>query len=553
MAQEASLALVQVLEKFMSEMITWRDEMVNRMRHVISLAVVFALASLGLTVQAQRPYRLNDQQVQQIIRRIENRTDVFRSSLDAALDRSRMDGTNREENINRFVREYEHATNRLRDRFNERRSVAADVEEVLDRAMNIDNFMRSRRLGVRAERDWANLRMDLNELAQAYNVSRRLGGGGGGGGGGRTYYPPANQGQGSYGANRLTGTYRLDASRSDDPRDAADRATRNLPFRDRQRALDALTARLESPDQIAIDRRGRTVTIASTRAPQITFEADGRESVERTGSGRMIRARATLSGDMLTVSSTGDRGNDYNVTFTPIEGGRRLSVTRRVITEDLPRPVVVQSIYDRVSDVAQFNIYNGPDYSRTGQSYPDTGRASGSFVIPNGTTIVAVLNDNLTTGQTRDRDRFTMTVREPSQYDGATIEGYVSNLSRGGRVSGRSEMTLNFESIRLRDGSSYRFAGVVENVRTASGETVRVDNEGSVQESDSRGTTTAQRAAIGTAVGAVIGAIAGGGKGAAIGAILGAGGGAGSVYVQGRDDLELMSGTEVTIRASAPR
>lgn len=553
MAQEASLALVQVLEKFMSEMITWRDEMVNRMRHVISLAVVFALASLGLTVQAQRPYRLNDQQVQQIIRRIENRTDVFRSSLDAALDRSRMDGTNREDDINRFVREFEDATDRLRDRFNERRSVAADVEEVLDRAMNIDNFMRSRRLGVRAERDWANLRMDLNELAQAYNVSRRLGGGGGGGGGGRTYYPPANQGQGSYGANRLTGTYRLDASRSDDPRDAADRATRNLPFRDRQRALDALTARLESPDQIAIDRRGRTVTIASTRAPQITFEADGRESVERTGSGRMIRARATLSGDMLTVSSTGDRGNDYNVTFTPIEGGRRLSVTRRVITEDLPRPVVVQSIYDRVSDVAQFNIYNGPDYSRTGQSYPDTGRASGSFVIPNGTTIVAVLNDNLTTGQTRDRDRFTMTVREPSQYDGATIEGYVSNLSRGGRVSGRSEMTLNFESIRLRDGSSYRFAGVVENVRTASGETVRVDNEGSVQESDSRGTTTAQRAAIGTAVGAVIGAIAGGGKGAAIGAILGAGGGAGSVYVQGRDDLELMSGTEVTIRASAPR
>ena len=549
MAQEASLGLVQVLEKFMSEMITWRDEMVNRMRHVISLAVVFALASMGLTVQAQRPYRLNDQQVQQIIRRIENRTDVFRSSLDAALDRSRIDGTNREDDINRFVREFEDATDRLRDRFNDRRSVAADVEEVLDRAMNIDDFMRSRRLGVRAERDWANLRMDLNELAQAYNVSRRLGGGGGG----RTYYPPANQGQGSYGANRLTGTYRLDASRSDDPRDAADRATRNLPFRDRQRALDALTARLESPDQIAIDRRGRTVTIASTRAPQITFEADGRESVERTGSGRMVRARATLSGDMLTVNSTGDRGNDYNVTFSPIEGGRRLSVTRRVITDDLPRPVVVQSIYDRVSDVAQFNIYNGPDYSRNDQSYPDTGRASGSFVIPNGTTVVAVLNDNLTTGQTRDRDRFTMTVREPSQYDGATIEGYVSNLSRGGRISGRSEMTLNFETIRLRDGSSYRFAGVVENVRTASGETVRVDNEGSVQESDSRGTTTAQRAAIGTAVGAVIGTIAGGGKGAAIGAILGAGGGAGSVYVQGRDDLELMSGTEVTIRASAPR
>jgi hypothetical protein len=81
---------------------------------------------------------------------------------------------------------------------------------------------------------------------------------------------------------------------------------------------------------------------------------------------------------------------------------------------------------------------------------------------------------------------------------------------------------------------------------------VRVDNEGAVQESDSRGSTTAKRAGIGTAVGAIIGAITGGGKGAAIGAIIGAGAGAGSVYVQGRDDLELLSGTEVTVRSTGP-
>lgn len=58
---------------------------------------------------------------------------------------------------------------------------------------------------------------------------------------------------------------------------------------------------------------------------------------------------------------------------------------------------------------------------------------------------------------------------------------------------------------------------------------------------------------FGTAVGAIIGAIAGGGKGAAIGAIVGAGGGAGSVYVQGRDDLDLTRGTALTIRSSGPR
>ncbi len=113
-------------------------------------------------------------------------------------------------------------------------------------------------------------------------------------------------------------------------------------------------------------------------------------------------------------------------------------------------------------------------------------------------------------------------------------------------------MTLTFDTIRLPEGRSYRFAGILQSVRTTDGEVVKVDNEGSVRD-DNQTTKTAQRAAVGTAVGAIIGAIAGGGKGAAIGAILGAGGGAGSVYVQGRDDLDLNSGTELTIRSSGPR
>ena len=112
-------------------------------------------------------------------------------------------------------------------------------------------------------------------------------------------------------------------------------------------------------------------------------------------------------------------------------------------------------------------------------------------------------------------------------------------------------MTLNFDRIRLRNDRSYPFAGLVESVRTTQG-VVSVDNEGSVRDNNQT-TKTAERAAIGTAVGAIIGAIAGGGKGAAIGAIVGAGGGAGSVYVQGRDDLDLTRGTELTIRSSGPR
>jgi hypothetical protein len=528
----------------------------NRIRRMFSVALVLALAGLSMTAQAQRrPYRATDQQVRQLIRRIENRTNTFRSTLDATLDRSRIDGTRQEDNINQLVGDFENATNQLRDRFNSRQSVSGDVQNVLNQAALIDSFMRRNRVGVRAERDWASLRLDLNELARTYGVAWRWDN--------RTYpsnnYPSSNYPANNYPSNnyppvntvsnQLTGTYRLDATRSDDARNIAESAVRNLPYRDRQRILDSLTARLESPTALAIDRRGRSVTIASSRAPQFTFEANGIERVETGADGHTVRVRSTLNGDQLIVASSGDRDSDFSVTFDPIENGRRLRVTRRISDINLSTPVTVVSTYEKTSDIAQLDIYNNG-----GQNYPGTGTVStnGDFIVPDGTQIVAVLDNNLTTQSTRENDRFTMTVRSPSQYQGATISGYVTGINRSGKITGRSTMTLNFESISLRNGQTYRFAGITETVRTANGDTIRVDNEGSVRDNN-RTTTTEQRAAIGTAVGAIIGAIAGGGKGAAIGAIVGAGAGAGSVYVQGKDDLELLSGSEVTVRASGPR
>lgn len=523
----------------------------NRMKRIFSIALVLALASLGLTAEAQiRTNRVNQQQVRQLIRRIETRTDTFRASLDASLDRSRINSTNAEDDINAFVRDFEAATDQLSDRFNNRQDVAADVQSVLNQAALIDRFVRRNRVGARPESDWASLRVDLNELARLYGISWSWNNRNNPTGNypSNNYpnnnYPPVNNA-----TNRLTGTYRLDATRSDDARAIADRATRTLPQRNRQRTLDQLTARLESPTALAIDRRGRNVTIASSRSGQFTFEADGVERAETGSNGRTVRVRSTLTGDQLTVTSSGDRNSDFSVSFDPIEGGRRLRVTRRITDINLNTPVIVESFYDKTSDIAQLDIYNsGPGYSGS----TGTISATGDFVVPDGTQLVAVLNSNLTTRDTRENDRFTMTVRSPLQYDGATINGYVTGVNRSGRISGRSEMILNFESITLRNGQTYRFAGITETVQTANGDTIRVDNEGAVRD-DNRTSTTAQRAGIGGAVGAIIGAIAGGGKGAAIGAIIGAGAGAGSVYVQGKDDLELMSGTEVTLRASGPR
>jgi len=313
---------------------------------------------------------------------------------------------------------------------------------------------------------------------------------------------------------------------------------------------EQLMRRLESPEMLAIERNGNSVTIASSRAPQTTFTANAGESREQLPNGSYSRVESTIVGDKLVVRSAGNRETDFTATFDPIEGGRRLRVTREIWNERLGvNPIVVQNVYERTSDVAEWNVYNGttPGYSQSGT----ISSAAGDYVVPDGQMLTARLDTDLSTRTAQTGDRFTMTVTSPTQFEGAVIEGHVASASRSGRVTGRSDMSLNFDTIRYQ-GRSYQFAGFIDSVRAQGGSTVQVDNEGTVRDDDSRGTQTAQRAAIGTAVGAIIGAIAGGGKGAAIGAILGAGAGAGSVYVQGRGDLDLMSGSEVSIRASAP-
>lgn len=144
-----------------------------------------------------------------------------------------------------------------------------------------------------------------------------------------------------------------------------------------------------------------------------------------------------------------------------------------------------------------------------------------------------------------------MTVLSPDEFRGAMIEGYISGVGRSGQVSGRSNITFNFERITLKNGKAYDFAGSLQAVKDTNGKTIKVDAEGAAK-GDSQTKETAIRGGLGAGLGAVIGAIAGGGKGAAIGAIIGGGAGAGSVVAQGRDDIRLQKGSTITVQASSP-
>ncbi|HEU5238811.1 MAG TPA: hypothetical protein VFU37_16890, partial [Pyrinomonadaceae bacterium] len=398
-------------------------------RRVITapLTIVCVLI-LGLMAQAQqRAYRGTYQSVRQVILRLENRANLFRNSMQDWTSRS-TSAYSSTENINQTVRDFNDSVRRLRDRFDRRQATTYEVQDVLSRASRIDDFANRNSLDTRSSNLWLSMRPDLSSLARAFNLTWQV----------SSYNPPQSDSAYRYpygnrsGAQLLTGTYRVDRSRSEDARTAADRVARNLPYTDRARVLDMVSRRLDPPEEMAIDVRSRTVTLASTRAAQVSFDADGRERVETAPNGNTIRSRAWLTGDQLTVNSTGDRGNEFNVVFQPMNNGQTLVVTRRIFTPELNQSVEVKSTYERTSDVARFDIYNPQNVPQ----YP--GNASGTFVVPDGTRVVGVLVEDLSTRTAAAGDRFTLRVTDPVECRDAIIEGHVSSIRRSGRLTGRS-------------------------------------------------------------------------------------------------------------------
>lgn len=141
----------------------------------IAVAAVCALFILSAESQAQRRgrpyYGRND--VNEIIRRVENRSDQFVRVFDNALDRSRMDGRRREDRLNERARDLETALDDLRREFDRREryvDTRSEVSRVLGIAEGINRVMRQRRMGGAAERQWNLLRSELNALARIYNL-----------------------------------------------------------------------------------------------------------------------------------------------------------------------------------------------------------------------------------------------------------------------------------------------------------------------------------------------------------------------------------------------
>ncbi|QQS33813.1 MAG: hypothetical protein IPM50_04345 [Acidobacteriota bacterium] len=480
-------------------------------------------------------YTVTDAQMRTLLNRLQSRTNSFIQSYNNWNRNIRNRQMSASSNVEQDINDYSRALADLRINFNDRNSVG--IGEVLRPAVGINRFVTTNRPNNTVISRWTLVRNDLDMLSNYYRTAIDWN---------NTYnpYPGSTYPNVNYGNfdSQLSGTYRLNIGQSENVRTVVDRAiiSARYPANQADRMRANLERRLASPETLTFEKRGQQVRMATANMQSVELTADGVRRTETSPNGRSVTTTVTERNGQLAIDYEGDRMNDFHLTFTPVNN-TQLRVTRRIYLENNNQSVTVASVYDKTSQSPQWGSAYPPNYS---------GSASDQYVVANNTAITATLNNEISTRSARDGDRFSMTITSPLQYSGAVIEGVV-NGQRSGGVSGRATMALVFETIRLTDGRSFAFAGIVDQVRDVNGNSINVDNEGSVRDR-SQTTQTVARAGVGAVIGAIIGAIAGGGSGAAVGAGVGAGAGAGTVILQGRDNLELRQGTQFFITAGAP-
>ncbi len=121
----------------------------------------------------QNDRRMSRINVSRLIRQAEDRSDQFVILFDRALDRSRFDGTLREDRLNERARHLERELNIVRQQFertNNLYALRSHIANAMEIAQGINNVMHRQRLHPTVERHWSLLRSDLNRLAGVFNV-----------------------------------------------------------------------------------------------------------------------------------------------------------------------------------------------------------------------------------------------------------------------------------------------------------------------------------------------------------------------------------------------
>ena len=187
----------------------------------------------------------------------------------------------------------------------------------------------------------------------------------------------------------------------------------------------------------------------------------------------------------------------------------------------------------------------------------DQAPAPGTVVVPAGTKLPVVLKHAINTKSAQPGDTIYCETNFPVVQDnrilipaGTYVQGSITSVKRPGRVKGRAEVLMHFNTLIYPNGYTVSIPGALDQVPGADSTHVK-DKEGTVQENSSKGKDVGTIAESG-ATGALIGAAAAGGKGAGIGAAVGGLTGLAITMLTRGNDVRLEQGTTVEMVLQRP-
>lgn len=470
-------------------------------------------------------YTVSESQMSTLLSRIDLKAGIFRTQLQASLNGETTAG--RDDSVLTYLSRFEAATTRLRQQFGRRDATLLDVTDVLTAATYVDQYMARNRTTPEASGQWRDLRNELTTLStyyrQNWDWNQNLPTG------------PLAGGTDLRGfASRITGTYRLNTSASEDVTPIINRALGSANVADRENTRISLERRLRSPEMLAIEMNNRTVSMASSLLPKVTFQADGTARSEINERGRTVTTTATVDEDGLMITYLGQRSNDFYLTIVPSRSGR-LSVTRRVFLDESSEGISVTSVYEKIDNAAR---WTGLSMRVGDPTTPEVIRDS--FVVPAGTRLSLQLRSAVSSSPATDR--VSMEVTSPGQFRRAIVNGRLLLEDPRSRIAGRTRALIAFDTITLADGNTYPFAGDILSITSSEGEVLEVTNQ------TANTTTAPAQRGVGGILGALIGAISGVPVDQGTSTTQ-----AGAIVSQRGDRIYLGVGSEVTVLAKASR
>ena len=169
---------------------------------------------------------------------------------------------------------------------------------------------------------------------------------------------------------------------------------------------------------------------------------------------------------------------------------------------------------------------------------PPPAPAFREVTIPAGTSLSVTLLSTVASNTSKVEDPIKGSIAKDVTISGAKalpvgtqILGSVTEAAESGRVKGKASVAFRFDRL------------VVD------GETVRVQTADVRREAAADTKSDVKKGGLGAGAGAIVGGVLGGGKGAAIGAVAG---GAGTVLATKGNEVEIPSGTVVSVHVQDP-